>query len=149
MHAIISIVGHSWGDESLVRLLRDNKQAVMDAILAAEAESDRWRRILAEKVETIIRIRGLTRPDAEREAFQRVVVEFFELDAPEHRSEPLRPLRRLRDARRFSLAIRDARSPLHLVARNRCWAAWREARRKAADEALAEVGVAEPGRGRG
>ena len=45
---------------------RDNKQAVMDAILAAEAESDRWRRILAEKVETIIRIRGLTRPDAER-----------------------------------------------------------------------------------
>jgi hypothetical protein len=50
-------------DESLVRLLRDNKQAVIDASLAAETESDRWRRILAEKVETIVKIRGLSRPD--------------------------------------------------------------------------------------
>jgi hypothetical protein len=54
-------------DESLVRLLRDNKQAVLDAILAAERESDRWRRTLAEKVETITQLRGLTRPDAERD----------------------------------------------------------------------------------
>jgi hypothetical protein len=104
-------------DESLVRLLRDNKQAVTDAILAAETEPDRWRRVLAEKIETIMQLRGLPRPDAEREAFKHVVIESFELDAPENRSEPLRPLRRLRDARRFSLAIRDARSPLHLVAR--------------------------------
>ena len=64
-------------DESLVRLLRDNKQAVMDAILAAETESDRWRRTLAEKVETITRLRGLARPDAEREAFKHVLVEYL------------------------------------------------------------------------
>jgi hypothetical protein len=64
-------------DESLVGLLRNNKQAVMDAILAAETEYDRWRRALAEKVETITQLRGLTRPDAEREAFQHIVVEYL------------------------------------------------------------------------
>jgi hypothetical protein len=37
---------------------RDNKQAVMGAILAAGTESDRWRRVLAEKIETIMTIRG-------------------------------------------------------------------------------------------
>jgi hypothetical protein len=37
--------------------------------------SDRWRRVLAEKVETIMELRGMTRHDAEREAFQHVVVE--------------------------------------------------------------------------
>src|SRR6516165_4493867 len=58
----------------------------------------------------------MMRHDAEHEAFQHVVIEFL-VDAPEHRSEPLRPLRRPRDARRFSLATRDARPTLHLVAR--------------------------------
>jgi hypothetical protein len=45
-----------------------NKQEVMDATLPTDTESDRRRRVLAEKVETIMTIRGLTRPDAEREA---------------------------------------------------------------------------------
>ena len=52
---------------------RDNKQA----ILAAETESDRWRRTLAEKVETITRLRGLARPDAEREAFKHVLIKYL------------------------------------------------------------------------
>jgi hypothetical protein len=63
-------------DESLVRLLRDDKQAVVDAILAAETESDRRRRVLAEKIETVMTIRGLPRPDAEHEVFEHVVVEY-------------------------------------------------------------------------
>jgi hypothetical protein len=49
---------------------RDNKQVVMDAILAAETESDCWRRVLAERVDTLMTVRGLSRPDAERKAFQ-------------------------------------------------------------------------------
>jgi hypothetical protein len=69
-------------DESLVRLLRDNKQAVMDAVLAAETESDRWRRVLAEKTQTITQLRGLTRLGAEREAFQHVVIEFLNWTHP-------------------------------------------------------------------
>jgi hypothetical protein len=69
-------------DESLVRLLRDNKQAVVDAILAAETESDHWRRVLAEKTQTIMMIRGLSRHDAEREAFEHVVIEFLNETRP-------------------------------------------------------------------
>jgi hypothetical protein len=42
---------------------RDNKQTVMDAI---QTVPDRWRRALAEKVETIMQLRGMTRHDAER-----------------------------------------------------------------------------------
>jgi hypothetical protein len=36
-----------------------------DVELAAETESDCWRRALAEKVATIVRLRSMTRPDAE------------------------------------------------------------------------------------
>jgi hypothetical protein len=43
---------------------------------AAETESDRWRRVLAEKGETNM-IRGLPRLDAEREAFRHLTVEYL------------------------------------------------------------------------
>ena len=64
-------------DESLVRLLRDNRQAIIDAFLEAETEPDRWRRLLAEKIETIVKMRGLPRPDAEAEAFRHIVIEYL------------------------------------------------------------------------
>jgi hypothetical protein len=38
-----------------------------DVELAAETESDRWRRTLAEKVDTVTQLRGMTRRDAERD----------------------------------------------------------------------------------
>jgi hypothetical protein len=38
-----------------------------DVGLVAEAESDRWRRALAEKIDTIMQLRGMTRPDAARD----------------------------------------------------------------------------------
>jgi hypothetical protein len=72
----LRVYSKSEPDESLVRLSRANKQEVIDALLVAETEPHRWRRALAEKVETIMQLRGLTRPDAEREAFQHVVVEY-------------------------------------------------------------------------
>jgi hypothetical protein len=37
---------------------------------------ERLRRIFAEKIATIVKVRGLERADAEREAFQQVVVEY-------------------------------------------------------------------------
>ena len=42
----IRVYSESEPDESLVRLLRDNKQAVMDAILAAETPGDESRTVL-------------------------------------------------------------------------------------------------------
>jgi hypothetical protein len=85
---------------------RDNNHA----ILAGETESDRWRRALAEKVETIVRLRGMTRHDAERAAFDIVVVEFLKRDASRHRSESLRPLWRPRDLGRDLAADRMGRA---------------------------------------
>jgi hypothetical protein len=67
---------------------RDDKQAVVDAILAAETEPHRWRRVLAEKVETIMTIRGLSRLDAEREAFQHVLIEYLNETHPN--TDPIR-----------------------------------------------------------
>jgi hypothetical protein len=61
-------------DESLVRLVRDRKQEVVNALLEAETEPDRWRRRLAQKIETVTRMRGLSRHEAEREAFQHLVM---------------------------------------------------------------------------
>jgi hypothetical protein len=60
----------------------DNKQAVMNAIPAAETESDRWRRILAEKVEIIMTIRGLPQAGAEREAFAHLLTEYLNATHP-------------------------------------------------------------------
>jgi hypothetical protein len=63
-------------DEVLVCLLRDNKPAVVEAILAAETLSERWLRILAERTEIVVKRRGLPRPDAEREAFRHLMIEY-------------------------------------------------------------------------
>jgi hypothetical protein len=43
------LYGEGEPDESFIQLLRANKQAVVDAILAAETEPHRWRRLLAQK----------------------------------------------------------------------------------------------------
>src|SRR5260370_30518628 len=51
-------------NEALVRLFRDNRQAVIDAFLEAETEPDRWHRLLAEKIETVVKMRRLPRRDA-------------------------------------------------------------------------------------
>jgi hypothetical protein len=121
-------------DESLVRLLRDNKQAVMDAILAAETEPDRWRRALAEKVETIMQPRGLTRHDAEREAFRHLMVEYLNETHPNtdpthcaHCSKTETP-----DATLLPLGWGERHAWLY----RGCWEAWRAQRRVNAEDAL-------------
>ena len=131
-------------DESLVRLLRDNKQAVMDAILGAETESDRWRRVLAEKVETITQLRGLSRHDAEREAFQHVLIEFLNATHPDtdptrcgHCGDPETP-----DATLLPFGVGERHAWLH----QRCWVPWRERRWTEAIAALVAMGITEPAR---
>jgi hypothetical protein len=129
-------------DESLIRLLRDNKQVVMDAILAVETESDRRRRVLAEKVETIMQLRGLSRPDAEHEAFKHVLIEYLNATHPDtdpnrcaHCRGPETP-----DATPLPIGVGERHAWLH----QRCRDRWAESRRKAAVEALAAIGIREP-----
>jgi hypothetical protein len=128
-------------DESLVRLLRDNKQAVMDAILAAETESNRWRRVIAEKIETVMTIRGLPRPDAEREAFDIVLVEFLNATHPD--TDPNLCARcgpETSDATLLPIGWGERHAWLH----SGCLDPWRAQRRLRAEEELARLGVARP-----
>jgi hypothetical protein len=129
-------------DESLVRLLRDNRQAIIDAFLEAETDADRWRRLLSEKIETIVKVRGLQRPDAEAEAFQHIVTEYLNETHPTtdprvcaHCRGPDLPLTPI-----LPFGVGDRHAWLH----QRCRDRWAEARRTAAVERLAAMGIAEP-----
>jgi hypothetical protein len=129
-------------DESLVRLLRDNKQAVVDEILAAETESNRWRRVLAEKIETVMTIRGLPRPDAEREAFDIVLVEFLNATRPD--TDPNLCARcggpETSDATLLPIGWGDRHVWLHPG----CLDPWRAQRGLKAEDDLARLGVVRP-----
>jgi hypothetical protein len=130
-------------DESLVRLLRNHRQDVIDAFLKAETQPDRWRRCLAEKVETIVKMRGLPRADAEAEAFRHIVIEYLNETHPKtdprvcaHCRGPDLPLTPI-----LPFGVGDRHTWLH----HRCRDPWAEARRAAAVAALSEMGIAQLG----
>ena len=127
--------------ESLVRLLRDNRQAVIDAFVKAEPEPHRWRCLLAEKIETR-RMRGLPRPGAAAEAFRHIVIEYLNETHPSteprvcaHCGGPNLP-----PTSTLPFGVADRHTWLH----QRCRGPWAEARRKTAIEALAAMGIVEP-----
>jgi hypothetical protein len=129
-------------DESLVRLLRDNKQAVIEAFLAAETEPARWRRRLAEKIETIVTIRGLSQASAKAEAFKHVVIEYMDETHPDtdprvcaHCHGPNLPL-----TPTVPIGVGERHAWLH----QRCWEPWSERRRAEAVVALAKMGIIAP-----
>jgi hypothetical protein len=129
-------------DESLVRLLRDNKQAVVDAILAAETETERWRRRLAETIETIMTIRGLSRLEAERVAFDNLVTEYLNSTHPDTPSDRCCHCGRLEMSSDplLPIGVGDRHAWLH----SGCHVPWRERRKAEAEEDLARLGVAKP-----
>ena len=128
-------------DESLVRLLRDNRQAIIDAFLEAETEPDRWRRLLSEKIETIVKVRDLPRPDAEAEAFRHIVIEYLNETHPKtdpgvcaHCRGPDLPLTPI-----LPFGIADRHTWLH----QRCHDRWADRRRMEAVASLARMGITE------
>ena len=126
----------------LVRLLRDNRRAIIDAVRKGETRPNRWRRLLAEKIETIVKMRGLPRPDAEAEAFRHIVVEYLNETLPNTDSRicahcrgpnlPLTPT--------LPFGVGERHAWLH----QGCADPWRAVRRKAAIEALAVMGIVHP-----
>jgi hypothetical protein len=129
-------------DDALVRLLRDNRKAVIDALLEAETEPDRWRRLLAEKIETLVKMRGLPRRDAETEAFRHLVIGHLDETHPDTdprfcahcggQHHPLKPT--------LPFGVGDRHTWLH----QHCAQAWSDGRREAAEEELAKMGIVEP-----
>jgi hypothetical protein len=129
-------------DESLVKLLRDNRQAVIDAFLNAETAPDRWRRLFAEKIETVVKMCGLPHPDAEAEAFRHILTEYLNetLRGTDPRvcahcrgpDLPLTPI--------LPFGVGNQHSWLH----QRCRDRWADRRRAEAVATLAGMGIAEP-----
>jgi hypothetical protein len=126
-------------DESLVRLLRDNKQAVMAAILATETESDHWRRIFAEKIEIIVTIRGLPRAEAKREALAHVLIEY--LKDTHSNTDPTRCAHCGRPETPDQTLLPIGDGDQHTFLHSDCWGPWREGRRRAGVAALTKLGV--------
>jgi hypothetical protein len=138
----LRVQGEGARDERLVGLLRDNRQAVIEAFLEAETAPDRWRRLLAEKLETIVKMRGLARSDAEAEAFRHIVIEYLNETHPNtdprvcaHCRGPDLPLTPI-----LPSGVGDRHTWLH----QRCHQQWAERRRAEAIAALAAMGVTEP-----
>jgi hypothetical protein len=129
-------------DEVLVCLLRDNKPAIVEAILAAETLPERWRRILAERTEIVVKRRGLPRPDAEREAFRHVMIEY---SSETHRdSNPLRCAFCGRPQALGAPLLPSGWGARHTWLHSACWDAWRARRQAEVVTELAKIGIVEP-----
>jgi hypothetical protein len=63
---------------SLIALITDNEQAVVDALQRAEAEADRWRFVLREKSDLVMRARGLPEYESRCEAYGIILAEILE-----------------------------------------------------------------------
>jgi hypothetical protein len=109
---------------------------------SADTETERWRHLLAEKAETIVKVRGLERADAEREAFRHVVVEYADATHPNT------------DPRLCAWCSKPAlRTPLlpfgvgerHAWLHQNCHQAWGARRYGEVVRALAGMGIVEPG----
>jgi hypothetical protein len=132
-------------DESLVRLLRDNKPAVMDAILAAETPAGRWRRLFAEKVDTLMQFLGLPRPEAEREASRHIVTEYSNKTHPN--TDPNRCAGCGKPETPGATLLPIGWGERHAWLHSLCVESWHQKRREQAVARLAVMGIVEPGAG--
>jgi hypothetical protein len=121
--------------------LRDHKKAVVAELRRIAAAAAEWRRLFERYVATVMHMRGLPRPEAERVAYEIVLVEFLNATHPNidpnccaHCRCPETP-----DATMLPIGVGP-----HVWLHSSCWAPWREGRRKAAIETLAAMGIGEP-----
>jgi hypothetical protein len=127
--------------EALIAL-RVHKEAVV-AQLSIAASAGEWRRIFEDHVATVMRLRGLLRPEAERVAYEIVLVDRL------NDTHPNTPSNRCAwcglteagpgDLRPFGTDTRGV-AWLHP---DLCWRLWSEKRRAEAVAALREIGIAE------
>jgi hypothetical protein len=105
-------------------------------------EARKWRRIFADNVAAVLRVREISRTEAEIVGFENTVIEFLNATHPDtdpnrcaHCSRPETPGNVLRP-----IGVGSKHAWLH----PECWSPWREQRRAEAIAALAEAGVAAP-----
>ena len=119
-----------------------NESLFPDGLSAETPEAASWRCFFEEKTDLVERVRGLPRPEAERAAFDIVLVEFLNRTHPD--TDPNRCAwcgkRETPDAILLPMGVGARHAWLH----SGCCAPWREGQRNAAAEALAAMGIAEP-----
>jgi hypothetical protein len=103
------------------------------------AGTHRWLRKFEDRTIVVQRVRNLPQAEAERAAFEIVVVEFLNATHPD--TDPNRCAScgksETTDATLRPIGVGDRHAWLH----DECWAPWREGRRAQAIAALAEAGV--------
>jgi hypothetical protein len=116
-----------------------NESLFPDGFGAETPEAASWRCFFEEKTDLAERVRGLPRPEAERAAFDIILVEFLNRTHPDTSSDGCAHCRRSEtpDAILLPIGVGVRHAWLHPD----CWETWREARRTQAIAALAEAGV--------
>jgi hypothetical protein len=101
-----------------------------------------WRRKFEDSTIVVQRIRNLPKAEAELAAFDIVLVEF--LNATHSDTDPSRCVWCGRPETPEAALLPIGVGARHAWLHDDCWAPWREARRKAAIETLAAMGIGEP-----
>jgi hypothetical protein len=102
-------------------------------------EAASWRCFLEEKTDLVERVRRLPRPEAERAAFDIILVEFLNRTHPD--TDPSRCAHCARVETPDATLQPIGWGARHTWLHQECWTPWRERRRAEAIAALAEAGV--------
>jgi hypothetical protein len=123
---------HKPPDQVLVAL-RDHKQIVV-------TELRKWRRIFDRQVATIMRKRGLPQLEAERAAYDIVLIERLNATHPD--TDPSRCAHCGQTETQSNILPPIGVGDRHTWLHSGCWAPWRDRRRAEAVEQLAVMGIA-------
>ena len=116
-----------------------NESLFPDGFGAETPEAASWRCFFEEKTDLAERVRGLPRLDAERAAFDIILVEFLNRTHPDTSSDRCAHCRRSEtpDAILLPIGVGVRHAWLHPD----CWETWRERRRGKAEEDLVRLGI--------
>jgi hypothetical protein len=103
---------------------------------------ERCRRFLAVRTEAIMKRRGLSRPEAEREAFSHLVVEFLNLTHPN--ADPARCAQCGGPGSQNDVLLPIGVGARHTWLHGHCWESWRARRRAEVEKELAQFGIVKP-----
>ena len=111
----------------------------LEALDDPAAAARRWRRKFEDRTIVVQRVRNLPQAEAERAAYDIVLVEFLNATHPDTDPSRCACCGRAETPRDSPAANR--RGCRHAWLHPNCWAPWRERRRREAIAALAEAGI--------
>ena len=114
----------------------------LEALDDPAADARRWLRKFEDRTIVVQRVRNLPQAEAERAAYDIVVVDFLNATHPD--TDPNRCACCGRAETPSNILLPIGVGARHAWLHDDCWALWRAGRRRAAIEALAAMGIVEP-----